>query len=288
MIVLENSGLKAQVANRGAELVRLQDSDAGDVLWNGDPGWWTGHSPLLFPIVGRMPDDAIRIEGKSFPLLQHGFARGAEFTTVRANKDNCLLRLEASDETRARYPFEFALDVEYSLEAFTLLLKATVRNNSDRQMPFSFGFHPAFNWPLPFGGKREHHEIRFERLEEGPVRRTVEGLLCNESEASPVRGQILGLNDSLFERGVTIFPQLNSRAVIYGIPGRRHIRLEFPDCPDLGIWTKPGAGFVCIEPWHGFTAPIGFAGELATKPGVMSLDPEDSATFEMSIRLQGT
>src|ERR1017187_8448531 len=108
MIVLESSGLKAQVANRGAELVRLQDSDASDLLWNGDPSWWANHSPLLFPIVGRMPNDSIQIEGKSFPLLQHGFARGAEFTIVRANKHNCLLRLEASDETRARYPFEFA------------------------------------------------------------------------------------------------------------------------------------------------------------------------------------
>jgi galactose mutarotase-like enzyme len=286
MIVIEGVGLRAEIASRGTELVRLQDSNGRDLLWSGDPKWWANHSPLLFPIVGRVPDDKIKVDGKTYPLLQHGFARSAEFALLRADGESCAFRLEASDETLARYPFQFGLDVEYAIENAPLHVRATVRNQDRQPMPFSFGFHPAFNWPLPFGGSRGDYQIAFDVIEGEPVRRTVDGLLCNDDEATPVSGKILHLNAGLFERGVTIFPHLQSRAVAYGAAGRPRVRVEIPDCPHLGIWTKPGANFVCIEPWQGYAAPSGFNDELKVKPGIMTLDPGDNARFEMRINLQ--
>jgi hypothetical protein len=57
--------------------------------------------------------------------------------------------------------------------------------------------------------------------------------------------------------------------------------------PHLGVWTKPGAGFLCVEPWQGYAAPLGFIGELKDKPGGVSLAATASTTFAIEICLQG-
>jgi galactose mutarotase-like enzyme len=56
--------------------------------------------------------------------------------------------------------------------------------------------------------------------------------------------------------------------------------------PYLGVWTKPGAGFVCIEPWHGLADPQSFAGDFTVKPGIALLPPGTEKSFSMSIALK--
>ena len=286
MIVLESSGLRAEIVECGAELIRLQDADGRDFIWKGDSEWWASHAPLLFPIVGRMPNDTIEVDGRSYPMSQHGFARGSNFTIQRFDKHSCMLRLVANDETRKRYPFEFKLDIEHEISPLALLTRATVYNDSERPMPFSFGFHPALQWPLPYGGGRDAHRVSFDSGESADVWRTIDGLIQVEAEPSPLRDNTLPLDDHLFDGGVMIFKDLRSRGLNYGVPGRQGLRVEFPYCPDLGIWTKLGAPFVCIEPWQGYAAPKGFSGELAEKPGILSIAAGASARFEMRIGLQ--
>jgi D-hexose-6-phosphate mutarotase len=115
MPIIENDHIRAEIATRGAELIRLQDSRGTDFLWNGDPAWWTGRAPILFPIVGKVPNDTIVVDGREYPMRQHGFARASEFTVFRADETECGLRLEASSKTRAHYPFNFLLDVRHAL-----------------------------------------------------------------------------------------------------------------------------------------------------------------------------
>lgn len=174
-ITLTNEFCRAEIFALGAELVRLQDATGADWLHDGDPAWWSGRAPLLFPMVGRAKGDHIRVDGRLFPLPQHGFARRATFAVVEAGPDRAVLRLSASGETLVSYPFAFRLDVAYALAGATLNVAATVANEDDKPMPFSLGFHPAFRWPLP-GGKGAH-EVRFERPEPAPIRRLTDGLL---------------------------------------------------------------------------------------------------------------
>jgi galactose mutarotase-like enzyme len=94
-----------------------------------------------------------------------------------------------------------------------------------------------------------------------------------------VRDRRLLLRDDLFEEGAMVWDTLASRSVIYGDA----IRVDFPRMPHLGIWTKPGAGYVCIEPWQGHASPEGFDGELADKPGVVTIAPGATRVFAMSI-----
>ena len=193
--------------------------------------------------------------------------------------------LRANAETRKSYPFDFRLEVAYALEGPALTVRAIVTNMDERPLPAAFGFHPAFRWPLPFGHAREDHAILFERAETAPVRRLTGGLLEDAGYPSPVRSNRLNLTDDLFNSDALIFDRPESRSVEYGAASGPAIRVSFPEMPQLGIWSKPGAGFVCIEPWHGFASPEGFDGELADKPGMVAVPPGGEATFAMSIEL---
>ena len=154
-------------------------------------------------------------------------------------------------------------------------------------MPAALGFHPAFRWPLPGGPvEREAYSLTFAEDEPEPVRRPVEGGLLGPEQASPVRGRRLALADGLFTDGALVFERAASRSLIYGAAHGPSLRIDWPGMPSLGIWTKPGAGFVCVEPWQGYADHQGYAGTLADKPGMIILPPGTERRFGFSVTLQ--
>jgi galactose mutarotase-like enzyme len=282
-VTISGPRLQAQISEDGAELVRLRDEQDRDLLWDGNPAFWTGRSPFLFPIVGRVRNDRIQVNGAEYELPKHGFARISRFEIDEAGPSRCRFRLCSDQTTLRQYPFPFQLDITYAIEGATLTMEASVTNTGSSVMPLSFGFHPAFRWPLPYGAPRETHEICFEREEPAPIRRPVDGLISRTAEPSLVEGRTLLLRDSLFETDALVFDRLESRSVVYGAPGGGSIRVDFPDMPHLGIWTKPGAGYICIEPWQGHADPEDFEGELAVKPGVVLVQPSEKRSFAMKV-----
>ena len=85
--VLENEKLLIEMEPFGAELVRVFDKKNGqDMLWEGDPAVWGRHSPILFPFVGKSFENQYRLDGKVYPIGQHGFARDMEFDLISAGK----------------------------------------------------------------------------------------------------------------------------------------------------------------------------------------------------------
>ena len=285
-IVITGAGLSAAISSYGAELQWLRDDAGRDLLWDGDPAYWTGRAPILFPIVGRANGDVIRVEGVEYSLLQHGFARRHDFALVAQDETSACFSLAAADATRAVYPFDFTLDITFAIDGATLTIVATLTNPGDSPLPASFGYHPAFRWPLPYGAPRAAHRITFEDQEPAPIRR-IDGdaLLRPEALPSPVADRMLALDDALFGEGALILDRIVSRRLVYDAPGTSGLEIEFPDMDALGIWTKPGAGFVCIEPWVGHADPAGFIGELADKPGIIAVPPGGSRAFTMRIAL---
>jgi galactose mutarotase-like enzyme len=284
VVTLQNGTLGAAVSARGAELQRLHTASGEELLWDGNPDIWAGRSPLLFPVVGNVKDDHITVHGQRYPLLRHGFARTSTFELVESTAAHCTWRLRANDETYKRYPFAFRLDVTYALDGARLTIRATVANEGAETMPASFGFHPAFRWPLVPGVAREDHDVRFEEPEPEPIRRLADGLLAGP-EPTPVAGDRLALVDALFERDALIFDRLRSRRLTYGAPAGRRLQLAFAAMPHLGIWSKPGAGFVCLEPWQGTASPTDFDGELAEKPGIVAIRPQSERVFELAVTI---
>jgi len=286
-IELTSDELSAAINPHGAELSSLMDASGNELLTDADPRWWTGRAPLLFPIVGRLAGDSYRLDDRRYRLPQHGFARRKRFALVEHRVDAVTLRLDADNETRAFYPFDFQLEAAFRLRGARLEVAVTVANLGERDMPFSFGFHPAFAWPLPFGAAAEQHRILFDCPERAKVRRVAPdtGLIAAAAEPSPVIGRELVPDATMFERDAIIFDRLNSRGLLWGASGEPNLRIEFPDTPWLGVWQKPGARYLCIEPWAGMADPVGFSGGIWDKPGMMRLAPGERRVFRLAIEL---
>jgi galactose mutarotase-like enzyme len=286
LTVLRSKGLSAAIHPLGAQLLALRDPEGRDLMWNGDPTVWSGRAPILFPIVGTLVDDTYRLSGSTYHLSRHGFARTKNFSLLGATPSSAVFRLRWDEATLQAYPFRFDLDLSFSLEELTLTINASIKNLDTHDMPASFGFHPALRWPLPFGEAQSSHSIVFQNDEPAAIRRVDrQGTLIAASFPTPVTGQSLVLRDELFVGDALIFDQIASRRLWYGALSGPRLRIDFPDMPYLGIWTKPGAEFICIEPWHGYSDPQGFTGDFMTKPGVFMVAPGDEKRCTMSITL---
>lgn len=283
---LTSADLTAQVDPCGAQLSTLRDRAGRDLLWNGDPSVWSGRAPLLFPIVGALAGGSYRLGSKIQRLPRHGFARGMVFEVVEAAAASATLRLKADEASFRAYPFRFELDVNFALDGPTLSVVMSVRNMGVDAMPASFGYHPAFRWPLPYGQARSSHFIEFDRDEPAPIRRVnTEGLLTPQRHPTPISARRLALADALFQDDVVIFDAIRSRSVTYGADAGPRIRVSYPDAPYLGVWTKPGANFICIEPWQGVADPEGFSGDFRAKPGVFTVAAGAARSIKMALTL---
>jgi galactose mutarotase-like enzyme len=280
---LAQADLAIEVAARGAELSRIVFRGR-DRLWSGDPTWWSYRAPILFPVVGKSRDGHVEIDGDRFPMQSHGFARERDFSSLPC-PEGLLFEQRASAETKAQYPFDYRLTMAFQIAGDALIQTATVHNDGDRPMPYSFGYHPAFLWPIE-SGARDAQICRFEQEESAPIRRinAENGLLTRIRRPSPVKGRRLAFSDALFAQGALIFDAPRSRSVWFGEPGGEGLELRFPDSPQLGIWTKPGAPFLCLEPWHGLCGEIGGSPRIERRPGSATLAPGGSARYRIEMR----
>jgi galactose mutarotase-like enzyme len=286
---LSSGELSAAVNPLGAQLSILRDRDGRDLLWGGDASVWAGRAPLLFPIVGALAGGSYRLDSKPFYLPRHGFARDKLFDVESSTAASASFRLQPDDESFQVYPFRYELDVHFALDGPTLSIVARVHNKGDADMPASFGFHPAFRWPLPYGQERSAHFIEFAGDETAPIRRlNAQGLLTPTLHPTPIQGRHLALADSLFSNDAIIFDEIRSRFVTYGADAGPRIQVSFPDAPYLGIWSKLKANFICIEPWHGLADPEGFSGDFRTKPGIFLVAAGTATVIKMSITLLST
>jgi galactose mutarotase-like enzyme len=282
--VLDNGRIGATVKADGAELCSLRDAQGRELLWQAGPAW-PRHAPVLFPIVGRLKDDRLLHDGKAYRMTQHGFARDRRFTWLERGPASCRLALADDEGTRALYPFAFRLELSFSLEENALTIHHTIANPGTEVLPASLGVHPAFRWPLLDGVPKTAHTLTFAEEETAPIRRVESGLLKPDRLPTPVEGRSLALDESLFATDAIILDRLASRSLRYGAPGTPIIELSWKGFEELGIWMKPGADFLCIEPWRGFASPESFDGPFHDKPGLMHIPPGEERSLDYRIAL---
>lgn len=282
--VMENGHLHVAVKADGAELCSLQDAKGRELLWQAAPVW-PRHAPVLFPIVGRLKGDALRHNGHEYRLTQHGFARDRRFEWSQRSATSCRLVLHDDPQTLAIYPFPFLLEVAYALDDNSLKIEFTVTNTGQEVLPASIGAHPAFRWPLIDGVAKEAHTLLFAEEERAPIRRLSEGLLLPNPSPSPVRDRRLDLTPALFDQDALIFDHMASRSVRYQAPGAPTVEVSWEGFRQLGIWSRAGGDFLCIEPWHGFANPEDFDGEFVHKPGLMLIAPGEQRLLVHQIRV---
>jgi galactose mutarotase-like enzyme len=281
VITLSNGQLSAQIKTIGAELCSLQDDSNREFIWEGNPVFWGKHSPILFPIVGTLKNNRFHYNTKEYNLSRHGFARDMPFQIVEKKENSATFSIQSNSDTLLRYPFEFELQIKYTLSYSTLKVSYTVINKDKTAIPFSIGAHPAFALPSDF----EDYSLDFEKIEPLAYTLLENDLVSKQTETILTQTNKVPLTYELFKRDALIFKKLQSNSLTIVEKEKPILKVQFDDFPNLGIWTKMGAPFICIEPWFGYSDTIESTGNLFEKEGVIILEANDTfqATFSIEI-----
>ena len=275
MYTIENDKLRVHVRTKGAELTSVFDKINNiEHLWSGDPAIWGWHAPILFPVVGRCLDDQIEIDGRKYKMERHGFARISDFELVSQTVDSVTLVLRSSAATLEVYPSQFEFYISFELKDNSVHQTFEVINKGTDQMHFCIGAHPAFCVPFLPGEKYEDYYIEFENDTELDRDHINQEGFFDGRRTQVLDGKInrLPLTATMFDEDALIFKNLRSRQVTIRSDKHRHsLSVAFKHFKYLGLWAKPNAPYICIEPWQGCADTAGKHTNFAQKEGVLSL-----------------
>jgi galactose mutarotase-like enzyme len=287
MITIENNNLKVTIQNQGAEITSIiNKATTTEHMWQADPEVWPWHAPNLFPIVGGCFNNEIHSEGKSYSLGRHGFARNSEFAASDLKPTHAKFSLVYDENTLAVYPYKFTFQVLYDLIDNKLRVSYKVINNDNKTIYFSVGAHPAFNVPFNTNETLEDYYLEFEEDEPLETHLLSEsGLFNGTKEVVPVEAGGLPLTKELFVKDALVLKDLKSRSVtIKSKKHERSLKVKFPHFNYLGLWSKPGSSFVCIEPWLGCADTEGKKWDISEKEAIHAL--EHGHVFEVDFTIE--
>ena len=283
LYTIQTKTASAKIQTKGAELSSLKVSGK-EYIWQGDPEIWSRHSPVLFPIVGRLKDHEYYYKGKTFGMGQHGFARDNDFKMIERSENSVKFEQVSNEETKKIYPFDFSLQLKYTLNDNVLKVEYRVLNTSSQEpLFFSLGTHPAFICPLEESHKRSEYALVFDKKESPKTKDKIDGLYIQKRTEVFKEPGILKLTDDLFDDdSLTFNPNPFSKASLVHVPeNKKYLTMTFEDYPYLGIWSPLNVPpFVCIEPWHGISDNFDHNKEWTEKEGIIQLAPKDH--FECS------
>ena len=262
---ISNEKITIQVDSLGAELKSLKSVAQGkEYMWDADPAYWKRTSPVLFPFVGGLKDGVYRAKGKEYPMGQHGFARDMEFQLKSQVAAEIWFRLESNEETLAKYPYSFVLEIGYELSGDSVIVKWRVKNPAQETMYFSIGGHPGFLCPIEPGRKQTEYQIAFDKKDEVVSTCIENGLVCDRTQTYKLQDGAMPVTEHLFDGDALVIENHQAQQVaLVGPDGKPYLTVDF-DAPLFGVWSPPGknAPFICIEPWYGRCDSGDFKGEL--------------------------
>lgn len=289
MNILENENLLVESKNFGAEITRIFSKKRNkDILWNGDSKFWGRHSPVLFPIVGRLKDNETYIENDLYKMSQHGFARDMFFDTISSAEDSITYKLTSNQDSKKLYPYNFELLIKYTLNDTTLEIEWTVINTDNKNIYFSIGAHPAFNLNFNECNSISDYFIEFKH------RNKVNKISLDGPYSSKVStiGHIdnLTLSNDLFINDALIYTNIDELS-LKSHSSDEHVTVKFKDFPLVGIWTpyykdtQTTAPFICIEPWYGLADNINSDKIFKNKEFINILNPREQFCTTYSIEI---
>lgn len=284
--ILQNEYLIIESKNQGAELTRIYSKKLNkEILWNGDDKYWARHSPILFPIVGRLKDNNTIIENQSFTMSQHGFARDIDFKVIDNSNNSISYTLISNEITKKYYPYSFELIIKYTLEESSINIEWTINNTDSKDIYFSIGAHPAFNIDT---NNLSNHYLAF-KCRDNIEKIELDGPFAS-SKSSIHTLDIINLNPEIFEKDALIYTNIDE-ITLHSKVQDDFIKVSLENFPLVGIWTpyykdtKSTAPFLCIEPWYGLADDINTDGQYMNKSYINTLSIGESfnAYYDISV-----
>ncbi|WP_396177016.1 aldose 1-epimerase family protein [Flavobacterium sp.] len=279
-VAIQNDFLKATFSTLGAELISLK-SNSREYIWQANPAIWGKHSPVLFPIIGTLKDDTYFHNGQPYHLPRHGFAREKTFEITEHVADKIVFTLKDDTETLKVYPFQFELKIVYVLVQNSLEVRFEVHNTSNCDLYFSLGGHPGFALPNSF----ENYSLVFEPETNLYFSLLEQNLLCQNTQVLETENNKCPLHYSLFEKDALVFRNHKIQSIAIQENGANYLKVHFEQFPDLGIWTKTNAPFICIEPWFGHADEVSSTQILKDKAGMQTLAQAEVFQSKYSIEI---
>lgn len=283
MIILKNNDLEVSLHPKGAEIHKIVGlHDNINYMWRRDPILWANSAPILFPFVGAVNNNEFRIDGKTYTMTQHGFARHSEFETNQKSETEVTFTLRSNDYIAEHYPYLFELNVTYSLHGSSLKCHCEVKNIDTQDITFGIGGHPAFACPFMEGEHSNDYYIEFseyETLERKMIDVEAKGM---SYETKPLfdNEKRFFVRQAMFDTDAVVVKNFKSENVaLKSLNHNKSIVFHMTGFEHLGIWaSKHVGGLIAIEPWVGHNDYVGFAGEFKEKEGVRTISPNE--TFE--------
>jgi len=284
---LENAQLGICVDSFGAELKSLKKLASNiEYMWDANPQYWKRTSPVLFPIVGSLNNGCYRYDGKEYPMSQHGFARDMEFSLLRQTENELLFGLQSNAETKAKYPFDFSLELGYKLCENQLVISWNVLNCDNKEMYFSIGGHPAFLCPIEGKGAQTECKLLFDAKEKITSAIIGDGgTLSQRTKEIPLKDGVMDITADLFDEDALIIEHNQAHKVsLCDKEGQPYLTVSF-DAPLFGVWSpaKKNAPFICIEPWYGRCDSADFQGDLSERAWGNRLAPSEAFYAEYTV-----
>lgn len=287
---IQNKNLKITIKDIGAELssiISLKNNK--EYLWRGDSEYWGGQAPILFPFVGRLKNDVFIANGKEYSQKQHGFFRKSNAVKLIEKTDTKLtFSITHSKETLEVYPYEFEFKTTYELIDNKVSIHHYVENLGTDNMYFSLGEHPAFNCSLNHLNKSyEHCSLTFDKNEtDATWNLNKDGLFDNTTTAFLKNSNKIDLKANSFDKDALVFKNLKSNKITLSNKSEgKLVTVEFKDFDYLGIWSKPNAPFVCIEPWLGIADSQDSSQNIEEKEAIINLAPKKNYSASFSIEI---
>ena len=279
-LCIKNDRLTVGISELGAELALITDKGGTQYLWQGDSAYWARRAPNLFPYIGRLTDKSYIHNGKVFQMDSHGFASRQLFEVERQSDSAVTWLLTDNPQTRAMYPFAFALRVMYTLDGTQLTIRYGVENRGGETMYFGLGGHPGFHVPLEKGLRFEDYALRFDKACT-PIRIGLSDTCFCTGEDTPYpldKGCMLPLRHELFDRDAILLKNMARGMTLFSPSGRKTVRVTFPQMRYLGLWQRPhtDAPFLCIEPWTSLPSRHGVVEVLSQQENLIALPAKES------------
>lgn len=285
MINISNEHLDVTINPMGAELQScFNKTESVELIWQAHPKHWGKHAPVLFPAVGKLWNNKLKIKGTEYTMQKHGFAREMQFEVRNITSNYAQLYLKSNKETKLKFPFDFEFNITFHVLGKELKITYSIKNLSKTTMPFCIGAHPAFNVPAFGNDAFNTHYIKFTHQEKARrILLTEEGFLTGKTQPNWLDGDRIELNDELFKNDAIILDQLKSNELALLNSNGKGIGFKSHNFSSLAFWKPLGAPFLCLEPWNGMADIEGFDDEYRKKSGsikVKSFD-EFSCTHSM-------